>query len=63
MSQNRPEIRQWLFEKGYSLGEIEKILSALAVYDEHASRESLFEDLSSGDFDIGPIIEEALKED
>ncbi len=60
---NHPEIRQWLLEKGYSPGEIDKIVASLDTYDDHTHRESLFEDLSSGEFDIGPIIEEALSDD
>ena len=63
MAQHRPEINHWLLEKGYSQGEVEKILAALDAYDQHTHRESLFEDLSSGDFDIDSIIDEALKEE
>jgi hypothetical protein len=63
MTHKRPEINHWLLEKGYSQGEVEKILAALDDYDQHTHRESLFEDLSSGDFDIGPIIDAALKEE
>ena len=44
------EISSWLAERGYATGEIEKILGQLDQYDEHANRESLFEDLASGAF-------------
>jgi hypothetical protein len=62
MSHRRPEISHWLFEKGYAPGEIEKILDELDRFDQQVHRESLFDDMASGDFDIEPIIEAALKE-
>jgi len=62
MSHHRPEISHWLFEKGYAPGEIEKILDELDRFDSAVSRESLFDDLASGDFDIQPVIDAALKE-
>ncbi len=63
MTQQRPEINHWLLECGYSQDEVDKILAELEAYDQHTHRESLFEDLSSGAFDIGPIIDAVLKED
>ncbi len=63
MTPPRPEINEWLLAKGYAPDEVEKILGALDAYDQHTHRESLFEDLSSGAFDIGPIIDAALKEE
>jgi hypothetical protein len=63
MSSGRPEISQWLFEKGYTPDEIRKILDELDRFDELASRQSLFDDLATGAFDIGPIIAAALKEE
>jgi len=59
----RPEISQWLQEKGYTTEQIEKILDELDNFDDHAYRESLFDDLATGAFDIRPIIEAALKDE
>ncbi len=63
MSRNRPEISQWLEEKGYTPDQIEKILAELDNFDEHSHRESLFDDLATGAFDIRPIIDAALKDE
>ncbi len=62
MSLERPEVRQWLAERGYSDDEVGKILARLDQFDNRINRESLFDDLASGAFDIGPIIREALDE-
>lgn len=62
MSSARPEVSHWLSEKGYSEEQIEKILRMLDRYDEQVNRHSLFDDLASGAFDIGPIIKAALEE-
>lgn len=59
----RPEISHWLLDEGYSANDIEKILRELDRYDEHKNRESLFEDLANGTFDISPIIAAALGRD
>lgn len=62
MTPARPEISQWLSEKGYSELQIEKILRRLDRYDEQIKRESFFDDLASGAFDMSAIIKAALEE-
>lgn len=62
MSSARPEISHWLSDKGYTEVQIEKILRQLDRYDEQVKRESFFDDLASGDFDMAAIIKEALEE-
>jgi len=63
MSRSRPEISQWLEEKGYTPDQVEKILDALDNFDQRSHRESLFDDLATGAFDIRPIIDAALKDE
>ena len=63
MSAARPEISLWLSERGYSDIQIDKILRQLDRYDEQVKRESFFDDLASGAFDMDSIIKEALGED
>lgn len=63
MSHERPELEQWLRKSGNSPRHIERILKKLDRFDDQITRESLFDDLATGAFDIRSIIEEALKED
>ncbi len=63
MSPNHPEISQWLEERGYTEAQIGRILDELNQYDSLSHRESLFDDLATGAFDIRPIIDAALKEE
>jgi hypothetical protein len=60
MSKPHPEIRQWLAERGHSPEAIEKILARLDQYDSRVNRESVFDAMEQGEFDMDALIKEAL---
>ena len=63
MSQERPEITQWLSDRGYPAAAIAKILERLDRFDARANRESVFDDISTGELDMDALIKEALSEE
>lgn len=63
MSDQRPEIQQWLSERGYPPEAIEKILQRLDQYDVRVNRESVFDAMEAGEFDMDALIKDALKEE
>lgn len=62
MHQERPEITQWLSDRGYPPAAIEKILERLDRFDDKTNRESVFDDISTGEIDMDALIKEALGE-
>ena len=60
MSEDRPEIRQWLAERGYPPAVIDKILLRLDDFDARIKRESVFDAIQTGEIDIDSIIKDAL---
>jgi hypothetical protein len=60
MSQERPEIQQWLADRGYPPAAIQKILEHLDQYDARINRESVFDAMAKGEFDMDALIKEAL---
>jgi hypothetical protein len=63
MSHERPEIEQWLSERGYPPAAVEKILQRLDQYDSRVNRESVFAAMEQGEFDMAALIKEALGDD
>ena len=62
---NDPDLRHaelvtWLTERGHTPDEIAKILAKVAEYDARTINESIFDSIDTGDFDLGPLIKEAL---
>ena len=56
------ELVAWLQERGHSPEEVAKILAKVAEYDAQTVNESIFDSISSGDFDIAGLIEDALRQ-
>ena len=63
MSHERPEITQWLADRGYPPAAIEKILERLDRFDAQVNRDSVFDAMATGEFDMNALIAEALKEE
>jgi hypothetical protein len=63
MSHERPEITQWLADRGYPPAAIEKILQRLDRFDAQVNRDSVFDAMETGEFDMDALINEALKEE
>jgi hypothetical protein len=63
MSHERAEITQWLRRNGQTPQEIEAVLCRLDRFDDQVSRESIFDDIALGEFDLRPTINEALAAD
>ena len=61
-SRGQSELINWLQERGHSPEEVAKILAKVAQYDARTVNESIFDSISSGDFDIAGLIEEALRQ-
>jgi hypothetical protein len=59
---DRPEIEQWLAERGYPPAAIEKILLRLDQFDSKINRDSFFDAIETGEFDVDSLIKDALKE-
>jgi len=57
------EIRQWLAERGHSREEVERIMRQLENYDAQAVRDSIFDSIDTGQFNIEQVIREALGEE
>ncbi len=55
------EIVQWLTDRGHAPNEIEKIMKQLSQYDAQMVRDSLFDSIEMGGFDMEAIIREALE--
>lgn len=62
MSHERPEIENWLSERGYPPEAIEKIMERLDRFDDKVTRDSLFDAISTGEVDMDALIKEALAE-
>ena len=62
MSEDRPEIREWLAGRGYPPAAIEKILQRLDQFDSRIERDSLFDAIETGEIDIDALIKDALKD-
>ena len=60
MSHERPEIEGWLAERGYTPAVIEKILQRLDQFDAKVNRESVFDAMETGEFDMDALIKDAL---
>lgn len=56
------ELIGWLREQNHSDEEIELIMLKVAEYDKQTTRESVFDSIDAGHFDLGKIIGEALEE-
>jgi hypothetical protein len=63
MTSNRPEIEQWLAERGYPAAAIAKIQERLDRFDAQVTRDSLFDAMASGELDMDALIKEALAEE
>jgi hypothetical protein len=61
MTHERPEIQQWLTERGYPPAAIEIILQRLDRFDSKINRESVFDAMETGEFDIDAVIKDAQK--
>lgn len=55
------KLKQHLSEQGFDQEEIRKILDKVAEYDRRMERDSAFESIESGSFDLSRIIQEALE--
>ncbi|HEX3725706.1 MAG TPA: hypothetical protein VHV08_05660 [Pirellulales bacterium] len=62
MAQERPEIRQWLADRGYPPAAVDKILERLDQYDMRVNHDSVFDAMEAGEFDMDALIKEALNE-
>ena len=62
MSHERPEIQQWLAERGYPPAAIEKILLRLDAFDSKINRESVFDAMDTGELDMDALIKDALED-
>lgn len=63
MSETRhAQLVSWLQDQGHTEAEITKILAKLDQYDEKTIRESVFDSIDSGQFDLTALIKEALEE-
>jgi len=56
------ELIDWLRQRGHTPGEIDKILAKIAEYDEKTIRESIFDSIDDGTFDMASLIKEALSD-
>ncbi len=57
------DLLKWLREQGHGDREIERIMLKVKEYDDRTVRESVFDSLESGSFDIAKLIDEALAKD
>jgi len=62
MPQDRPEIEEWLAERGYPPAAIQKILERLDHFDSRINRESVFDAMETGELDMDALIKDALGE-
>ena len=61
MSHERPEIQDWLSQRGYSAKQIAKILVKLDDFDSKINRQSVFDAIETGELDMDALIKDALK--
>ena len=54
------QVRVWLTERGHSPDEVERIMRRLDRYDAEMIRQSIFDSIDTGGFDIEAVINEAL---
>ena len=59
-NKDQQEIRQWLAERDHSAEEIDRIMGQLESYDAQAVRDSIFDSIDTGQFDIEQVIRKAL---
>jgi hypothetical protein len=62
MPHERPEIKDWMRQHGYSEEEIAKILVKLDDFDSKVNRESLFDAIETGELDMDALIKDVLKD-
>ncbi len=63
MTHDRPELREWLADKGYPPAAVAKILERLDQYDSRVNRESVFDAMERGELDMDALIKEALADE
>jgi hypothetical protein len=61
MPHERPEITEWLSQRGYSAKQIAKILVKLDEFDSKINRQSVFDAIETGELDMDALIKDALK--
>lgn len=54
------DLEEWLYERGHTEPEVEKILTRVRQYDEEMNLDSVMDSIDAGDFNIAGIIKEAL---
>ena len=59
---NEQQLVDYLKQRGHSQADIDKILKRLADHDEQTFRQSVFDSIEGGSFDLEAIIKEALEE-
>ena len=57
------EIKNWLADRGHTAEEVDKIMRRLEQFDETIVRDSIFDSMETGGFDMEAIIQQALAED
>jgi len=62
MTNPRPEIEQWLSERGYPPEAVAKILQRLDQFDAKVNRDSVFDAMETGELDMDALIKDALGE-
>jgi len=60
MTNPRPEIEQWLAERGYPPEAVAKILQRLDQFDDKINRDSVFDAMETGELDMDALIKDAL---
>ncbi len=66
MLENDPrhkELLEWLKSQGHNDEQIARIMAKVAEYDSRTTRESLFDSIDSGRFDIQSLIDDALTDE
>ncbi|MEN0110535.1 MAG: hypothetical protein AAF805_07400 [Planctomycetota bacterium] len=58
--QRHAQLVAWLQDRGHSAEEIDRILAKVAEYDDRTARESVFDSIETGGFDLQGLIDEAL---
>jgi hypothetical protein len=51
----------WLQDQGHNEDDIQKILAKVAEYDAQTMHESIFDSISSGQFNFAALVKEALE--
>jgi hypothetical protein len=55
------QLVEYLKQRGHSDEEVAKILARIAEYDKDTVRQSVFDSIDQGQFDLDAIIKEALE--